>query len=547
MSTISRRTSAVRDGGSIEQRITRVFDSVALTDVVPHLPVATLQQLVHWRGIDGMGEVLAAATPAQLAVLADVDLWRRSTPGADARFDVDRFGEWIEALVDAGSEHAARVVADLDGALVIAGLSRYVRVLDPGIFEPVAQSDDEGPARHETFREGDASGVEVDDWRDDRVEVEVGGYLIRARRREAWDAIVVLLTSLDEHHAGVFQRVMRGCRALSFSRPEEDGLDDLLLAPEQHAFDLEVAREARRTRQGYLAPADARAFLALARRGPTGVPNPIAAPYVRDGDDAASAPVAEAPTSPPVAEAIAELTALLDTAHRPAASPRHRLAAGDTASIRDTAPVLLTRHMAYLRDTAPGRFAERTRELAFLANALADGCSLQGRPFSADEASQAAARVCNLGIERTGDVRDDWLVAHDLVAAFEIGWSILYHEVSIATADRLIAVLGDLRSDDGEMQRDLDGLRRALTRHRAAGTPWLGRGRADVLAMLDPVATVAVQGLLGECPIVASALGAVIDGQTTAVDPAAFVFVGTSAEISEIRLFLRLLPDLLAR
>ena len=38
-----------------------MFDSVALTDVVPHLPVATLQQLVHWRGIDGMGEVLAAA------------------------------------------------------------------------------------------------------------------------------------------------------------------------------------------------------------------------------------------------------------------------------------------------------------------------------------------------------------------------------------------------------------------------------------------------------------------------------------------------------
>lgn len=545
MSTITKRTSTVHDGGSIEQRIARVLDTHALAEVVPHLPPATLQALVRLRGLDGMGEVLVAAAPAQLAALADLDLWRRTSPGADAGFDIERFGDWIEALIDTGSGEAARVVTDLDPALVVAGLSRHVRVLDPGIFEPVAQSDDEALSRHDAFREGDAIGVADDDWHDDRVEVEIGGYLVRARRREAWDAVLALLTALDERHPTAFQRVMRGCRDLSFSRPEEDGLDDLLLAPDQHALDLEVAREARRTRQGYLTPADARAFLALARAGRRSGPNPMAAAFFLAADDAAPPPPPYA-VSPGAAAAIADLTSLLDRAHRPADTPR-LLATADASSPRDGSAAVVMRLFAWLHDAHPALFQQRSRELAFLANALADGCSLQGRSFTADEASEAAACVCNLGLERSGEVPDAWLVEHDLIAAFEAGWSMLHHEVGLTAAGRLVAVLGDLRSDDEEVQRDLDGLRGAIARHRDAGAPWLGRGRAEVLAMLDPVAAVAVQGLLSECPVVASALDAVIDGRTTAVDPTAFAFIATAAQVGQSRLFLRLLPDLLTR
>src|SRR5205085_9680430 len=129
------------------------------------------------RGVVACGELVTSATPAQLATLWDLDLWRPAQPGRDDQFDVDRFGEWLEVLVDTGESIAARTVAALDKEVVTLGLSRYLRVFDPGIFEPVAPSDDEPVDRHESMREGDSSG--------DPIECEVGGYLVRARRSDA--------------------------------------------------------------------------------------------------------------------------------------------------------------------------------------------------------------------------------------------------------------------------------------------------------------------------------------------------------------------------
>src|SRR4029453_8663655 len=86
------------------------------------------------------------------------------------------------------------------------------------------------------------------------------------RRTDSWDAIVAVLTSFDEEHHDFFHQVMRGCRTLSNPRFEIDGLHDLLADREQAMFDLSVDREGRRETQGYLAPAQARAFLEMSRR-----------------------------------------------------------------------------------------------------------------------------------------------------------------------------------------------------------------------------------------------------------------------------------------
>ena len=43
-----------------------------------------------------------AATPEQLTSVLDLDLWRHAQPGRDEQFDADRFGEWLEVLVDTG-------------------------------------------------------------------------------------------------------------------------------------------------------------------------------------------------------------------------------------------------------------------------------------------------------------------------------------------------------------------------------------------------------------------------------------------------------------
>lgn len=568
MSRTTNRDIAARDPGqdqdSVDQKLARVLDTTLLARVVPHLAPETLHQLVRYRGLDACGEVLVSATPAQLNALLDLDLWRHPQPGRDERFDLDRFGEWLEALVDAGDAPAARIVAALDQGLVVAGLSRYVRVLDPGIFEPVAQSDDEAIDRHDMMHS--ETGADV-------LECEVGGYLIRARRSDAWDAIVTLLVTLDAAHREHFVALMQACRGLSNSRPEVDGLDDLLMTPEQYLHDVTIERQRRRARRGYATPAEARAFLQMARRPrvPPGkaatAVNPISAAYFRAAEEEEDTPAestasgAPAQASHPEAtdvggrggdisasvEAVIDLLAEAGLAPEP---PRALLeaAAGD--------PVvrlpLLTRLMEHLRQHDETAYLARSRELAFLANTLQAGCSLQSRAFTPPEAADAAACTCNLGLESwtrelgAPALPDAFLAEHDLVAVFDAGWSALYQDVSLFAVDRLMAALADLRGPDADTDRELRALHRQLVTQRGAGTPWLARDAAGVLASFDLTAWIGVLGLLDECPILPEALTAVLQRRTTSVSPTAFQFISTAAQIGDIRVFMSALPRVLS-
>src|SRR5205085_11673714 len=119
MSKITKRERAPRDGSSVEHRLARLLDTPFLARVVPYLPPETLHQLIQYRGLEACGELVTSATPAQLTSLLDLDLWRAARPGHDGQFDVERFGEWIEMLVDAGASVAARTVAALDTNVVV--------------------------------------------------------------------------------------------------------------------------------------------------------------------------------------------------------------------------------------------------------------------------------------------------------------------------------------------------------------------------------------------------------------------------------------------
>src|SRR5262245_18453679 len=164
MPTTTNRETAPGNGGSVEHRIARLLDMPLLARVVPHLAPEALHQLIQYCGLEACGELAKSATPAQLTSLLDLDLWRRAQPGrpgSDVEFDVARFGEWLEVLVDSGESVAARTVAALDQHLVILGLSRYLRVFDPGTFEPTESSDDEPIYRHAMLN-SEASGVVVE-------------------------------------------------------------------------------------------------------------------------------------------------------------------------------------------------------------------------------------------------------------------------------------------------------------------------------------------------------------------------------------------------
>ena len=222
--------------------------------------------------------------------------------------------------------------------------------------------------------------------------------------------------------------------------------------------------------------------------------------------------------------------------------------------------------MAYVLEMDDAAHLTRSRELAFLANTLMAGCSVQSRPFTAQEASDAAVGICNLGLEHwparwpdaesrdaasTADpgatLPDAFLVGHDLVMAFEVGWAVLYEDVSMFVAEHLIVTLRDLRCVDVTIQDGLDDLRRELARQRDAGTPWRARDALDVLAMLDMPAWVSLLGLLDECPVLPAALTATLEGHVGAVSATAFEFISTTGQIGEVRAFMGKLLDVLGR
>lgn len=546
------------DAGTIDDRLARLLGTPLLAQVVPHLAPETLHQLIRHRGLDACGEFVASATAEQLTSVLDLDLWPAAHPGLDVQFDDDRFGEWLELLADAGDPVAARTFAAIDANLVIAGLSRYLRVFDRAAVGPRMSND-------EASMDDDAnpgSGLEC----------QVGGYVVRAKRSDAWDAIVTLLVALDADHGDYFHAVMRGCRRLSNSAPEIDGLDHLLKAPHQQLHEVAVEREQRRSGRGYSTPADARAFLQMARQPtaqrPKGAPsiNPIAAAAFRAADEAAASPDASArpramDSSPPGPDSIAAVVDLLTEAGLVPGRPR--------ALIEDTQPSRLARMrplMAYLADTEHSAYLGRSRELAFLANTLMAGCSVQSRAFTIQEAADAAAGICNLGIEHwpgrwpdagtseaaatagpATTLPETFLVDHDLVTAFEVGWAVLHADVSMFVADRLIVILADLRCADAEIQRGLRAMRRQLVRQRDAGTPWHAREALNELAMLDVPAWVGVLGLLDECPVLPAAVTAILEGRTGTISATAFEFISTTGQIHEVRAFMGKLRDVLMR
>jgi hypothetical protein len=389
---------------------------------------------------------------------------------------------------------------------------------------------------------------------------EMGGYRLVARRIDAWDAIVEVLLSVETAHDACFHDLMRRCRAVSSSRPEQNAMHDLLDGPEQAMFDLAFDRERRREQHGYATPAQARAFLEMARRPgahAAGAPDPIATAYFRALEEHAreSAPAratlaagtggngdAAAADEEGVA-AIVEV--LLASGILGPEQPSRALPPGSAGEAPRLARVQTALQLVLDRD--PALYALRSGELGYLANTLLSGCSIQGRPFTPPEASDAAVAICNLGLDTWPvAVPDDVLMVHDLVSLFRRGWSVLYERVSLPAARGLIDALARVRSHDRDTQVALNRLRAGLTRHTKAGRPWHARPALEVIATLDLLAWAGLMGLLDECPVMHGAIAASRQPKATSVSATAFEFVSENAQILVVDAFVASLPQLLA-
>src|SRR3989442_12214352 len=110
-------------------------------------------------------------------------------------------------------------------------------------------------------------------------------------------------------------------------------------------------------------------------------------------------------------------------------------------------------------------------EFAYLANLIVAGSTIQSRSVAAEEASNAAVAVCNLGLENwpvhwlAGEVRrglsvtqagmelpEDFLIRHDLGSVFQVGWTGLHEDVCRYAADTLIHFLTSVQLSHGHVE-----------------------------------------------------------------------------------------------
>jgi hypothetical protein len=569
----------------------RILEIPRLAHVVPRLQPEVLHRVIQTCGLEDCAELVALATPDQLLRVFDLDLWHGGRPGLDEELDADRFGVWLEVLMESGAAAAAQTVARMDVDLVIAALAQHVLVFDgASVSRFTTLEGEEMPARRHS---GDGIGCEV------------GSYLIEPRRAGPWDAIVALLLCLDTDHHHYFDRLMRGCRSLSSSGFELDGLDDLLSDREQDLFDLACDRERRREKQGYVAPAQARAFLQMARQFQVGEaalpPNPIAGAYFRaleweapvttkESQPAPFAALAEpqrprrtqslqstntvpqrvvSKSSPnerdPANSAVSPVSAVSQTPRRDHDPPDNSDAIAAVVDLLVEAGVLprppralledpggaarlafIRAQMQFLADSNHAAHSQRTEELAFLANTIMAGCSIQSRAFTVREASDAAAAICNLGLENwPSKLAENFLAGHDLIGVFQAGWTVLHRGVCMYAAESLIDVLSELRCGDREIQAALDALRIELARQCRDGTPWRAREALDVIMPLDMPAWATLVGLLDECPVIHAGMDASRGARPRTISATDFELISENSQIASVHRFFQALLETL--
>jgi len=198
----------------------------------------------------------------------------------------------------------------------------------------------------------------------------------------------------------------------------------------------------------------------------------------------------------------------------------------------------------------PAACARRQEEIAWLANALLAGCTVDARAFTAQEVSDAVLATCNLGLEywpaawRHGaPLSDDFLVDQDLVTVFQVGWTVLHDDVCAHAVSRLMEALASLPPHGRETDADLAALRGTLRRYWRAGTAWRARDALDVLATLDLPTWATLLGLIAECPVALSTIQPAGRPRPRTVDPSAFVFISERAQIDAVAAFLDTLPE----
>jgi hypothetical protein len=364
-----------------------ILDQPGVVAAVRELPGAVLGKLIDRIGLEDAGELVALATTAQLERVFDDDLWRPRQAGGDETFRPERFALWLRVMSEAGDDALVQRLCELPQDLVALGVHRLAWVIDIDRLEEELSPGDE--AAEALARALELSAVE--EWEEFR---------IISREPDAWDDLWNALMALDrDHHERLRDLLTLCCDMTREYISGQGGLYQVLTAAEMLESDVAASRDDRRASEGFVRPADARAFLELARRGAghDDERDPLTSAYFRDlqGKGAATVPSSrpDQATVPPGTQA---LRALLEAAEawsqgddgialpRPVAALAALPGAG--LELSHVVAPLFEQAMKDLREHDPACFDARVKEVGYLVNVWMAGGAHEGRRPGPNEA-----------------------------------------------------------------------------------------------------------------------------------------------------------------
>ncbi len=396
---------------SSTQLLMRILERPELVAAVRELPAPVLGRLIDRVGLEDAGELVALASSEQLQGVFDQDLWRAAAPGEDEKFRPERFALWLEIMFEGGEDFLIEQLCALPRDLLTLAVHRLLLVVD---MDALGQRFSE-PGEDLERLERALDAALFDEWQEFR---------LLARDPMHWDVVWAALLALDRDHHDLLRAILEQCCALSSEYIEEHGgLYEVLTSEEMLEGDVAGEREDRRAAEGFVAPADARSFLELARRGEQlETRDPMTKAYLRALASEKPARPAESAAresgtklAGPTAD-VSRLVQLLEDAA--VVEPRRQqpmaaLAAGPAAAkerfqrarversrltAADAPVLLLQAALVELRLEEAELFSQRIEELGYLANVLIAGSS--GRRPRPVEALERAIAVCNTGLER---------------------------------------------------------------------------------------------------------------------------------------------------
>jgi hypothetical protein len=384
---MSRKQFALRHRNAL---LDRVLDQHDLVHRVQRLEGPVLARLIRSIGLEDAGELVALASAQQLERIFDEDLWVSDQPGVDESFDAARFGLWLSVLVESGAAFAAQKLLELDEDFLIMGLAAQVLVLDMDELAVGLSS-----------RERDDDDEQLEKQLEGTLYMELEQYRVIAKHAHHWDALSAILLELSEQHYADFSRIVARCCDMSSVYVEEHGgLYEVLSEAETLADDVAGAREHRREQLGFVAPSSALAFLRLAAQLSEAEvmqatePDAITRAHFRATPARASAKLraASSPHDPDTA-----LLAHLASIENDEQKESERLLPGGA---REQASRAVADALRALQSSSPALYDERALELAYLANVLLSGHTIDARRMRPVEAFEAALAFAELGRAR---------------------------------------------------------------------------------------------------------------------------------------------------